>query len=108
VISELAGATGPVETGRLPVPDAAAIPPRSRAAPPEEPAPERETPERGAGVAGLNRSLRFRVHEGTGRIFAQVVDRGSGEVLRTIPSEELLQVLARVREMVGLILDRQS
>lgn len=107
-MSELAGTTGPVAAGGLPVPDAAALPGKSRAAPREEPGPQRKAPERNAEAAGLNRALRFRVHEGTGRIFAQVVDRSSGEVLRTIPPEELLQVLARVREMVGLILDRQG
>jgi flagellar protein FlaG len=53
----------------------------------------------------LNRRLRFRVHEGTGELMVQIVDRGTGDVLRTNPPEEFLDLAVRMKEMVGFFLD---
>jgi flagellar protein FlaG len=53
----------------------------------------------------LNRSLSFRVHEGTGELMVQIVDRVSGRVLRETPPEEFLHLVTRLQEMVGLFLD---
>jgi len=107
-MSELAGAAPHVGVSKRPVPDAAAPPAKRRRAPQEEPAPEREAHAEPETPENLRRSLRFRVHEGTGRMFAQIVDPSSGEVVRNVPPEEMLRVLVRVHEMVGVFLDRQG
>lgn len=67
-------------------------------------------------VEGLNRQLAanvkfkgitFEVDEDSGRTFAVVKNRETGEVLRTIPSEEMLSRSARLREASGLLKDIQ-
>ncbi len=43
-----------------------------------------------------SRSLRFEVDESSGRTVVQVVETSSGEVLRQMPSEEVLRVAAQL------------
>ena len=56
----------------------------------------------------LNEKLGFRVHEATGQLVVQIVDRNSGEVVRESPPPEFLDLAARMKEMVGLFLDEQG
>lgn len=56
----------------------------------------------------VNRELSFRVHEGTGRPFIQLIESETKEVIREIPSEKMLDVVAGIWEMVGLIVDRKE
>ncbi|HEY0973293.1 MAG TPA: flagellar protein FlaG [Solimonas sp.] len=53
--------------------------------------------ERAAHEAGA--ALDFRIDEDSQRLVVSVVDRGSGEVLRQIPSEEALRI---ARHLQGL------
>ncbi|MDF9409140.1 flagellar protein FlaG [Pelotomaculum isophthalicicum JI] len=54
----------------------------------------------------FNFRLQFRVHKETGRIFCKVVNPDTGEVLREIPSEKILDMIGKIEEMAGLILDK--
>jgi flagellar protein FlaG len=56
----------------------------------------------------VNQGLRFQVHEGTSQLLVQVVDRISGEVLRELPPHEFLDLVVRMREMVGAFLDETT
>lgn len=56
-------------------------------------------------VSSLNRGLRFSVHEESGRQVVTVVDSGTGETVRQIPSEELLDIIARLAEASGGLID---
>ncbi len=66
-------------------------------------------------VAGLNslmenmgRDLHFTYHEGADRIMVEVIDKATSEVVKTFPPEELLDLAARIGEMVGMFLDQHS
>jgi len=50
--------------------------------------------------------LQFSVHEATGDIMVTVRDESSGEVIREIPPSEMLDLAARLGEMVGLLFDQ--
>ena len=54
------------------------------------------------------RRLRFRVHEATGRIWVQVIDQQTNEVVREIPPERYLDLVARIWELVGLLVDERA
>lgn len=54
------------------------------------------------------RRLRFRVHEPTGRIWVQVIDQNTNEVVREIPPERYLDLVARIWELVGLLVDEKA
>jgi flagellar protein FlaG len=58
-------------------------------------------------VLGLEVDVRFRVSENdTGETVVEVYDRDSGDVLRTIPPEEVLALRERMKDIVGLVIDR--
>ena len=50
--------------------------------------------------------LQFSVHEASGDIMVTVRDESSGEVIREIPPSEMLDLAARLGEMVGLLFDQ--
>lgn len=54
----------------------------------------------------VNTQLTFKKHEGTGRILVELIDVESHEVLREIPPEKMLDIIAGIWEWSGLIIDR--
>src|SRR5690625_1938390 len=54
------------------------------------------------------RRLQFDIHEDTGRTMVRVVDRETDEVIREIPPEDVLDVVARINEMLGLLVDERA
>ena len=56
----------------------------------------------------FQKGLRFQVHDGTERTYVEVVNRRTDEVMRTIPPEKLLDVMARLHEVLGMILDTRG
>lgn len=55
-------------------------------------------------IGSFNRNLQFKVDEDSGRNVVTVLD-DSGEVIRQIPSEELLDVITRLAEASGGLID---
>jgi len=49
--------------------------------------------------------LNFSVHEKTDRVMVRITDQNTGDVIREIPSEEFLDMAAKLQEMVGLMFD---
>lgn len=49
-----------------------------------------------AFVRELERNLEFRIDEASGRVVVSVIDAASGELIRQIPSEEILRLAARL------------
>lgn len=56
----------------------------------------------------INSDLHFVIHEDTDVVMLQVVDRRDNSVVKEIPSHEMLDVLARIRESVGALLDEEA
>jgi len=54
---------------------------------------------------GRNTSIQFQVHDKTNQLIIKVADRDTGEIIREIPPEKSLDFLAKVQEMLGLIVD---
>jgi flagellar protein FlaG len=53
-------------------------------------------------------SLSFKVHEASGKIMVTVRDESTGEVIREIPPAEILNIAAKLDEMIGLIFDQKA
>jgi len=53
-----------------------------------------------------NVDLQFSVHKASGEMMITVVDEITGEVVREIPSQEILELAAKMDEMVGMIFDQ--
>lgn len=54
---------------------------------------------------GRSTSIQFQVHDKTNQLVIKVADRDTGEIIREIPPEKSLDFLAKVQEMLGLIID---
>jgi len=52
--------------------------------------------------------LAFTVHKATGKIMVTVMEASTGEVIREIPPSEMLNLAAKLQEMVGLIFDQKG
>ena len=57
-------------------------------------------------ICSQQRSVRVSKDEASGYMVVQLVDPSSGEVIRTLPSEELLRI-ARTFEMLGSVMVNQ-
>jgi flagellar protein FlaG len=55
----------------------------------------------------LDVQLELSVNRELDRVVAKVVRRGTGEVVREIPPEEMLEMAKRLEEMSGLLLDER-
>ncbi len=51
--------------------------------------------------------LEFSVHEASGEIMVTVMDGFTGEVIREVPPSEILDLAAKLEEMVGLMFDQK-
>jgi flagellar protein FlaG len=58
--------------------------------------------------AGSNEAVSFTYEEKLGQLFVQITDRASGEVIREVPSKEFIQHQVAMKELVGLLLDKQA
>lgn len=52
-------------------------------------------------------AIRFSVHDDLGRTFVQVVNQDSDEIIKEIPSEEFLDMVASMLKFAGLIVDER-
>lgn len=55
-----------------------------------------------------NIDLSFSVHKASGKIIVTVINENTGEVIREIPSSELLDLAAKLEETIGLMLDKKA
>lgn len=55
----------------------------------------------------LNRSLKFTVHEDTGKLMVRVIDNESGRVIKEIPPQILLDIEARIEKFLGILFDKK-
>lgn len=51
--------------------------------------------------------LEFQLHETSGKYFVNIVDDSSKEVIKQIPSEEFLEMVAAAKEQNGIIVDER-
>ena len=56
----------------------------------------------------MGAEIRFKVHEKSQRLFVQLVSEKDQRVLRQYPPEEFLDMVARIREFVGIFLDKKA
>ena len=54
------------------------------------------------------RALEFSIDEGSGRTVIKVIDKETEAVIRQIPSEEVLELSARLRRGDGLLVNVQA
>ncbi|MCU0848803.1 MAG: flagellar protein FlaG [Spirochaetes bacterium] len=58
-------------------------------------------------VKGLNERLSFDYHEKINRVVVRVINSETNEVLKEIPPREVVRLLERLREYLGVFVDEQ-
>lgn len=56
---------------------------------------------------GRSTSFEFSIHEKTKKISVKVLDKDTGEVIREVPPEKSLDMLAKLWEMAGIMVDER-
>jgi flagellar protein FlaG len=58
-------------------------------------------------IVSTNRQLEFSIHEKTKEIMVKVIDAETKEVIREIPPEKILDMVAKMMEMAGILVDER-
>ena len=56
----------------------------------------------------FDRSLKFRLHDATKQMMVSVIDVANDKVIREIPSQEALDLVAKMQEYLGIIFDKKA
>lgn len=59
-------------------------------------------------VSRLNRGIRFEIDDSTHIIITKVIDKNTNEVIRQIPSQEVLEIAQRLRQNNGVLLNIEA
>jgi len=54
-----------------------------------------------------NTECKFSVHKATGQITVKVMNKETGDVIKEIPSEKILDIVATALEMAGILMDEK-
>jgi flagellar protein FlaG len=55
----------------------------------------------------FNIQLRFQIHKESGRMMVQVYDQVEEEIIKEIPPEKVLNLVAQIQNMIGVLLDEK-
>ena len=58
-------------------------------------------------VRAFNKRFHFSIHEGTHRVMVQIIDTATGKVINEIPPKKVLDIVASMNELLGLIIDER-
>jgi flagellar protein FlaG len=58
-------------------------------------------------ISGANRRFEFSIHEKTKEIMVKVINSDTNEVVREIPPEKILDMVATMWEMAGILVDER-
>lgn len=56
----------------------------------------------------MTADLQFELHDGTGQLIVKLVDVKENKVLREYPPKEMLDRIAKMREYIGMLLDKKA
>lgn len=58
-------------------------------------------------ISGANRRFEFSIHEKTKQIMVKVINSDTNELVKEIPPEKILDMVARMWEMSGILVDER-
>ncbi|MFH0910265.1 MAG: flagellar protein FlaG [Planctomycetota bacterium] len=54
------------------------------------------------------KAIRFAIYEQSDDLYAQVINTETNEVVKTIPSEKALEMMQRIHEVLGMLVDEKG
>lgn len=88
-----------------------AVPPPDNAQPVQQPGPvvlRDAVKAASAAVKSLSSSLEFSIDQQSGRTIVRIVDTGTQQLIRQIPSEEMLAIAQALDRLQGLLIQEQA
>jgi flagellar protein FlaG len=58
-------------------------------------------------IEGVGKRFEYSVHKKTGDIIVKVINKDTNEVIREIPPEKIIDLVAKLQEIVGVIIDER-
>ena len=58
-------------------------------------------------IQGFQKDLEFRLHEDSERWMVEVWDLEEDEIIKELPPERILDVVAQIQEMIGIMIDEK-
>lgn len=58
-------------------------------------------------LRGVDKRFEFSIHEGTKKIMVKVINEETNEVIKEIPPEKILDLVAQIWELAGILVDRK-
>ncbi|MCC3374071.1 flagellar protein FlaG [Cohnella sp. REN36] len=58
-------------------------------------------------LEGIDRRFEYSVHEKTGDVIIKVINKDTNELVREIPNEKFLDLVAKLQELVGMNIDEK-
>jgi flagellar protein FlaG len=55
-----------------------------------------------------NVGLEFKVHDATGRLKVTVLDKETGDIIREVPPQQVLDMVAKLDEMMGILFEQKA
>lgn len=55
-----------------------------------------------------NNRFEFKIHEGTKRMMVKLIDKDTDEIVKEIPSEKILDLVASIWDLVGILVDERG
>jgi len=59
-------------------------------------------------MSALNTTIRFGFNDKIDEMYVSVIDTKSDKVIRKIPSDEAMKLMAKMRELVGMLFDEKG
>lgn len=56
-------------------------------------------------LMGVNKKFSYEVHDKTNKIIVKIMDANTGEIVKEIPPEKELDMIAKMKELVGILVD---
>jgi len=61
----------------------------------------------GEALGLINSGLHVTIDESTNRVVTQIINRDTQEVIRQVPPQEMIDLAKRLRELVGVLFDKE-
>jgi len=58
-------------------------------------------------LKAVHKQFSYKIHEATNQIIVTIEDSDTGEVIKEVPSEENLDMIAKMRELAGIMIDEK-
>lgn len=64
--------------------------------------------EANSALFGQDSHLQFKIHEKTGEVVVKLVHNETNEVIKEIPPEKLIDIMVKLCEMAGILVDKKA